>query len=191
MTSWKDALSEFKWPVAVSQPIAAPAEKVWKTISAPGNLEACHPFCARNPVEVWPGEKSRDEVHYLSGWVFERRFCRWIDGIGYDLEIGRRGGKTSFVSWRISPLDRLSSKLTITVYPHVLQQIPLVVRWIPHFLRLRPLLTQYLSSVTKGVEWVVTRAEPLPRNQFGTHPWFSAPRPSAAGGKGVSTGRQR
>ena len=103
-----DPKPAFKWPVAVAGSIAAPADKVWGAISLPGNLEVCHPFCAKNPVDVWPGETSRDEVHYLSGWIFERRFCRWIDGVGYDLEIGRRGGGMSFVSWRILPTTRIS-----------------------------------------------------------------------------------
>ncbi len=178
MTGWDDAKPGFKWPVAVAQPIAASAEKVWKTISAPGNLELCHPFCASNPVEVWPGEHARDEVHYLSGWVFERRFCRWIDGIGYDLEIGRRGGRSSFVSWRISSVGTQQCNLRISVYPYALQQIPVALRWIPHSLRLRPMLKRYLSSVTRGFEWYVTRGQPVPRNEFGTHPWFSASPPS-------------
>ena len=165
----------FRWPVAVEQSIAAPAEKVWETISAPGNLEPCHPFCASNPVQEWPGENARDEVHYLSGWVFERRFLRWVDGVGYDLDIGRRGGKRSLVSWRISSPESHGCVLRIAVYPHVLQRVPVVIRWIPHTLRLRPLLRSYLSSVTRGVEWYVTRREPVPRNQFGSHPWFSGP----------------
>jgi hypothetical protein len=76
----------FKWPVAVERTIAAPAQEVWEAISMSGNLESCHPFCARNPVKVWPGSNSQDEVHYLSGWVYERRFHQWIEGIGYDLE---------------------------------------------------------------------------------------------------------
>jgi hypothetical protein len=164
----------FRWPVAVAAPIAAPAEKVWEAISLPGNLELCHPFCAKNPVDVWPGEASRDEIHYLSGWVFERRFCRWIDGVGYDLEIGARGGRMSFVSWRILPKARGESTLRIAVYPHVLQQVPVVIRWLPHRLRLRPMLTKYLSSVVRGFEWYVTRGEAVPRDQFGSHPWFSA-----------------
>ncbi len=174
MTSWDDPIPGFKWPVTAAQPIAASSEKVWKTISTPSYLELCHPFCEKNPVEVWPGEKSHDEVHYLSGWVFERRFCRWIEGIGYDLEIGRHGGRSSFVSWRISPVETQQCSLRITVYPHVLQNLPVALRWFPHNLRLRPLLESYLSSVTKGVEWYVTRDEPVPRNRFGDHPWFSA-----------------
>ena len=164
----------FRWPVAVAAPIAAPAEKVWEAISLPGNLELCHPFCAKNPVDVWPGEASRDEIQYLSGLVFERRFCRWIDGVGYDLEIGARGGRMSFVSWRILPNAGGESTLRIAVYPHVLQQVPVVIRWLPHWLRLRPMLTNYLSSVVRGFEWYVTRGEAVPRDQFGSHPWFSA-----------------
>lgn len=145
-------------------------------MSAPGNLELCHPFCERNLVLEWPGAASRDDVHYLSGWVYERRFTRWIDGVGYDLEIGGRGEPTSHVTWRVAPVDELTSTLSITVYPHVLQGLPVTVRWAPHVAYLRPRLRSYLASVTKGFEWYVTRGEPVPRNQFGRHPWFSEKR---------------
>ena len=178
MPYYQDPVPGFRWPVAVAQPIMAPMEKVWSVISMPGNLELCHPFCARNPVEVWPGEQSRDEVHYLSGWVYERRFCRWIDGVGYDLEIGRRGGGSSFVSWRIMPVDTQHCTLKIAVYPHVLQELPLAVRWLPHILRVGPMLRSYLSSVTRGFEWYVNHGEAVPRNQFGSHPWFSTSKSS-------------
>jgi hypothetical protein len=133
----------------------------------------------KNPVHVWPGDASRDEIHYLSGWVFERRFCRWIDGIGYDLEIGRRGGRTSFVSWRIFPTSGGESNLQITVYPYVFQQLPVAIRWFPYRLRIRPMLTKYLSSVVGGFEWYLIHGEAVPRDHFGPHPWFSAPASSA------------
>jgi hypothetical protein len=80
----------------------------------------------------------------------------------------------SFVSWRIMPLDHQNSILRIAVYPHVLQNVPAAIRWLPHYLRLGPMLRKYLSSVVRGFEWHVTRGEPVPRNQFGSHPWFSA-----------------
>ncbi len=163
----------FKWPVAMERTIAAPARTVWDAISAPGNLEMCHPFCASNPVHAWPGPGSRDEVHYLSGWVYERHFLHWHEGSGYDLEVGRRGGSKSFVSWRIMPVDEDSCVLRITVCPAVLQTWPTVLRWIPHLFRLRPMLKSYLDSVVRGFEWYVVRGEPVPRNQFGRHPWFS------------------
>jgi hypothetical protein len=137
--------------------------------------EACHPFCERNPVQAWPGPGSRDEVHYLSGWVYERRFKNWFEGVGYDLEIGRTGGGQSAVSWRISPVGDESCTLRITVRPDSLQKYPAVIRWVPFLLWLRPKLRSYLDSVVRGFEWYVTRGEPVPRNAFGEHSWFSAP----------------
>ena len=139
----------------------------------PGNLELCHPFCESNPVTAWPGAESHDEVRYLSGWVYERRFERWIEGVGYDLQIGAHGEATSLVSWRLEPFDRAVCVLRITVHPHLLQNVPVALRWLPHILYVRPMLQRYLSSVVGGFEWYVTRGEPVPRNQFGTHPWFS------------------
>ncbi|MEE9178106.1 MAG: SRPBCC family protein [Acidimicrobiia bacterium] len=175
MPNLDDPKPGFKWPVAVTQPIAAAAEEVWAAISMPGNLALCHPFCKKNPVETWPGAESRDEIHYLSGWVFERRFSRWIEGVGYDLDVGRSGGASSFVSWRITPVDDQNCALRIAVYPHVLREVPVAFRWLPHILRVRPLLKSYLLSVVRGFEWYVTRGEPVPRNRFGSHPWFSVP----------------
>jgi hypothetical protein len=179
MPQWDDPEPGFKWPVAVTQPIAVAADKVWEAISMPGNLELCHPFCAKNPVQIWPGEGARDEIHYLSGWVFERRFCRWIDGVGYDLTIGRRGGGTSNVSWRIMPVDNQDCLLRIAVYPYLLQNVPPVIRWLPYLTYIGPMLQRYLSSVVRGFEWYVIRGEPVPRDQFGSHPWFSASKSGA------------
>ena len=164
----------FKWPVRADRTITVPARAVWQAISRPGGLELCHPFCATNPVRVWPGRDARDEVHYLNGVIYERLFLAWIDGVGYDLQIGRPGGRTSLVSWRITPIENATCRLRITVCPHVLQHLHSVVRWIPRVLWLRPRLRDYLNSVVRGVDWQVTRGEPVPRNAFGTHPWFSA-----------------
>jgi len=142
----------------------------------PGNLELCHPFCEKNPVTVWPGPESRDEIHYLSGWVYERRFRRWIEGVGYDLEIGGPGEEASLVSWRVHAVGHDESRLGITVYPHLLQGIPTALGWLPHVAYVKPMLQRYLLCVVRGVEWYVTRGESVPRNQFGSHRWFSAKR---------------
>ena len=164
----------FQWLVSVERTIPAAATDVWAAISRPGNLEMCHPYCASNPVRSWQGAGSFDEIHYLSGWAYERRFRTWIEGVGYDLDIGRKGGSKSLVSWRISPIGDRSCSLRITVCPHALQHLPVVIRWIPHALWLRPLLRKYLDSVVRGFEWYVVHGEAVPRNAFGTHPWFSA-----------------
>jgi hypothetical protein len=169
----QDPTAGFKWSVSVERRIAAPAQEVWSAISRPGNLELCHPFCASNPVHTWPGPGSHDEIRYLSGWVFERRFREWFEGVGYDLEIGRKGGGLSLVSWRIASIDHHSCTLRITVCPHALQNVATIIRWIPHALWLRPQLRRYLDSVVRGFEWYVVRREAVPRNAFGTHRWFS------------------
>ena len=173
MQHWDNPKPDFKWPVVMAHSIPAPASEVWDAISMPGNLELCHPFCAKNPVLAWPGEGAIDEIHYLSGWVVQRRFCRWIESVGYDLEIGKKDGPSSFVSWRIQASGEKESVLRIAVYPWALQNVPAAIRWLPHALRLKPLLGQYLSSVVRGFEWYIVRKEPVPRNQFGSHKWFS------------------
>ena len=163
----------FRWPVAVEQTIAAPAHEVWQEISTPNNLEWCHPFCAKNPVQVWPGPGSRDEVHYLNELVFERKFLKWIEGVGYDLLIGKHDGRLSYVSWRISPAGDQNCILKIVVYPHLLQNVPAFIGWLPYIVRVRPMLKKYLKSVVGGVEWYLVHKERVPRDKFGRHPWFS------------------
>ena len=170
-----DPTAGFRWPVRFEQVIAASAQEIWDVISSPGNLELCHPFCVKNPVVQWPGRRASDEVHYLSGWVFERHFLEWIDGVGYDLEIGRKNGRRSLVSWRIFSNKEQESGLRITICPHALQHLPAAVRWLPHRVWLRPQLRNYLESVVRGVEWYTVKRQPVPKNAFGTHPWFSAP----------------
>lgn len=162
--------------VTVSRPIAASPAEVWSAISRPGNLAYAHPFCAENPVTAWPGPGSRDEVHYLSGWIYERRFTDWIDGVGYDLRIGSRGEQPSEVSWRITADGAARADLTITIHPRRLDRIPGLAQRPVQFAYVRPLLRRYLTSVIRGFEWWVTTGEPVPNNQFGRHPWFSEQR---------------
>lgn len=159
-------------PIAVTHTIAASADEVWEAISAPGHLELVHPFCERNPVMVWPGGSSRDEIHYRSGWVYTRTFTDWVDQVGYDLDIGGAGEATSHVRWRITPRLDGTCELAISVWPRHVTRIP-VLRGILRRLVVGPMLRRYLQSVIKGVEWFVVRGEPVAANQFGSHPWFS------------------
>ena len=133
----------------------------------------CHPFCARNEVESWPGENSVDRIRYLSGLEYERRFRDWIEGVGYDLEIYRKTFRQARVEWRISPIDDQTSALRITVYPEPLQGKSAIMRWLAHVAFIRPKLSSYLDSVVRGFEWYITKGEAVPRNQFGRHRWFS------------------
>lgn len=177
-------LTRFKWPVAASRTIAAPASKIWEVISSPGELPHYHPLCEKNPVFSWPGPESHDEIHYFNGVILERRFTSWHDNVGYDLEIGRTGGRTSVVSWRITPMGDHRSSIEIAIYPHAVQKIPITARWMPHFFWIQPQLRRYLQSVVKGLDFFITRGERVRRNQFGAHRWFSPP--VVAGGNGRS-----
>jgi len=169
----REIIEKFKWPITVDRKIETSSQNIWLAISNPGNLEDCHPFCDRNPVEEWPGVGSRDSIHYNSGWVLHREFLHWIDGEGYDLTIGRKSGRKSYVSWRITEEHKNLSTLSITIYPHILQNIPVAIRWIPHIASVRPALQAYLESVIKGFEWFITTGKPVIKNQFGSHRWFS------------------
>ena len=171
--STQAAREQFRWPIAGSIDIAASAADVWHAISEPGNLVASHPFCKDNPVEVWDCENSRDAVHYLNGVVYTRRFREWHEGSGYDLEIYHAKRKLAWVSWRIEALDDERASLNITVYPLGLQHLKPIVRWAPQLLFLGPKMRAYLNSVVRGFEWSITRGQSVPRNQFGSHRWFS------------------
>ena len=173
MTTGPRAPAAFRWPVRARRAIAAPPSRVWEVISSPGTLPLYHPFCEKNPVVEWSGAGAHDEVHYFNGRVLERNVTDWHDDVGYDLEVGRSGGRTSAVSWRIAPAGNGTSTVTITVFPHTLQHLPVVARWLPHLTRLRPGLRRYLKSLLKGLDWFITQGQPVRRNQFGSHRWFS------------------
>lgn len=159
-------------PIAVRQRIAAKPEEVWALISAPSNLEECHPFCAANPVHSWPGIESRDSIQYYNGRVIERRFTAWHEGEGYDLEASDASGPAASVSWRITS-DRNGTVLTVGLIPRIWGGLPTVVRWLPYRAVVRPMMRRYLRAVLRGIELRVTTGKPVTRNQFGSHVWFS------------------
>jgi len=172
MEYFTEKTEKFKRPVSVSRKIKTSPQSIWLTIANPGNLGYCHPFCEKNSVSKWPGVGSKDIIHYYSGWVMQRDFVTWIDGEGYDLLIGREGGRKSYVSWRITN-EREGARLRITIFPHALQKIPTIIRWIPNIVVIQPALHSYLESVLKGFEWFITTGKPVSKDQFGTHRWFS------------------
>ncbi|MFQ5525439.1 MAG: SRPBCC family protein [Thermoanaerobaculia bacterium] len=162
-----DESSRFRWSIAREQHLEASAEHVWSVISAPGNLERFHPFCASNPVDQWPGTGSRDAIHYYSGVVLDRLFKEWIDGGGYDLELFHRGHKCALVSWRLTPEGPGASRLRILVRPDIPRGWPVALRWLPHALFVRPWLRRYLRVALAGLAWHMRTGRVVRRNQFG------------------------
>lgn len=160
-------------PVSKSITINVHHSKVWKIISKPNSLELYHPFCESNPVEYWPGKNSIDYIHYYNEHQYRRFFTDWIDGVGYDLLIGKKDGRKSKVVWRINKLENASSELKITIYPHDINNYPNFVKPLIFLFYIKPMLRKYLSSVLNGFQMYVMHGKPVQKNQFGRHRWFS------------------
>ena len=170
-------------PVTDSVLIHAPAEAVWKAISAPSNLEAAHPYVDTNPVREWPeagesGVGAQDTLFYYSGLRMTRQIEGWYppgegETVGYDLHIWHRRSMVSRVEWRITSAGKGRSRLTITVWPYLLEHWPGPLRLLGQSLGIKPMMWYYLRSVVRGFKQVVETGQPVERNQFGPHPIFS------------------
>ena len=160
---------------SVSQSLVIPVAKpdLWQEISRAGSLNDTHPFCRSNKAIAWSIDDHKDELVYLSGLTFVRQFVTWNEGEGYQLIIGDKGGPQSFVRWEIESLSSTEAKLTITVYPYILAKLGKVLSFLPFQIYIKPRLSTYLKSVLRGHSHYLTTGEPVPRNHWGSHPWFS------------------
>ena len=159
-------------PILATVPVAASPADVWAAISPPGNLTDIHPFCERNEINVWDGARSRDHVYYYSGVHYQREFCDWFDGVGYDLVLGPPEERTALVRWRIDERDD-GSEFSIKVVALLRDDVPVAQRehYAEHMIR-RP-LPSYLDSVVRGTAYFAETGRPVTKNQFGTHPIYS------------------
>ncbi len=162
---------KFNWNVSAKLNSNIDALNLWKIISAPSNLELFHPFCKKNLVIKWPGEGAIDEIYYYSNLVYQRKFINWIDNAGYDLLIGERNGKQSFVSWRIEKDS--NATLTISIYPYKYNTGSKLLNFLPYHLFVRPLLKKYISSVITGLDYYIKNNKRVNKNQFGKLRFFS------------------
>ena len=137
-----------------------------------GNLNLFHPFCKSNETIKWDGIGSKDILVYLNGLTFFREFIDWKENQGYSLLIGTKRGPKSFVKWKITN-SRNQTFLSITVYPHLLNNWPKVFSFFPYLIFIKPILKSYLFSVVNGVNWYSENKKPIEKNYFGKHIWFS------------------
>ena len=101
------------------------------------------------------------------------RFTKWIPFKGYELKIGKKDGKQSYVVWEIKEMDNTTCTLSITVYPHLLSKYPKIISYLPFKLIIKPKLYNYLFSVISGLKYYLENNEKVPKNNFGKHKWFS------------------
>ena len=148
-------------------------DEIWGLISQPRNLELCHPFCKSNEVIKWDKITHSDHLIYLNGLNYIRTFQTWDEGSGYTLLIGEKNGPQSYVIWKIDSIYPKKSRLTITVYPHILAKFPIFISYIPYRIWVKPRLEKYLESVLSGFQYYLQTGKKTPPNHFGKHPWFS------------------
>ena len=162
-------------PIQKAIEIAAPAQDVWRAISTAGNLTNYHPFCEANPAHRWPGVGACDEVVYYSGLVYQRDFIKWLEGIGYDLEIGiNPPNKSARASWRIDAKEDTLTELSIEVTPYLKIGMAEARREAYLEQAFGDVIASYLESVVKGVDAFVTSGIAVREDQFGSHPLYSS-----------------
>ena len=126
----------------------------------------------KNAVKKWPGANSKDIIYYYSGLVYERNFVTWEEKKGYDLLIGKKNGKKSFVRWKITN-EKRNTYLTITIYPFLYNEKKNIKNFILFNIFVRRLISQYLNSVLKGLDYYVRTNKKVEKNQFGGNRFFS------------------
>ena len=72
-------------------------------------------------------------LEYLNGLKYIRKFTKWIPFKGYELKIGKKDGKQSYVVWEIKEMDNTTCTLSITVYPHLLSKYPKIISYLPSY----------------------------------------------------------
>ena len=149
------------------------SKDVWNVISAPNHLNLFHPFCKKNSIISWEESSHIDMLEYLNGLKYIRKFTKWSPFKGYELKIGKKDGKQSYVVWEIKEMDNTTCSLSITVYPHLLSKFPKIISYLPFKLIIKPKLYNYLFSVISGLKYYLENNEKVPKNHFGKHKWFS------------------
>ena len=149
------------------------SKDVWNVISAPNHLNLFHPFCKKNSIISWEDSSHIDMLEYLNGLKYIRKFTKWTPFKGYELEIGKKNGKQSYVVWEIKEMDDTTCTLSITVYPHLLSKYPKIISYLPFKLIIKPKLYNYLFSVISGLKYYLENNKKVPKNNFGKHEWFS------------------
>ena len=146
-----------------------PKQTIEDAIKKPGCLEDFHPFCASNKALSWPGDNSIDELVYLNGVRYKRRFFNWSEN-GYDLEIGGSKRK-SIVNWVISG-NEINSSLRVRINPDILYKNSFI-KWIAWNLYIKFMIQSYINHVIKGFKFYIETGKKVQSNQFGKHRWFS------------------
>lgn len=157
--------------VTSSTHVNVSASALWTAITTEHHLEACHPYILRHTKNTSANGLS-DEIIYLNGVTYTRVSTAWLGGVGYDLRVGVANGLKNEVTWRIEPLDAVSSKLSISVKPLAVERLPKPLRGLALRLFVRRKVGLYLDAVTRGIKIWVETGKSVDKTAFQRHPWF-------------------
>ena len=65
------------------------------------------------------------------------------------------------------------TEIEIKVYPYIFNQGSVILNILPFTIFSKPLLTNYLDSVTLGLKYYAETGNVVSKNQFGKNIWFS------------------
>ena len=142
---------------------------ILKAIREPENLNKFHPFCKANTVEIWPGKGSIDNIEYLNGLKYKRKFLKWDDN-GYELEIGRNR-KLADVQWIVKGNESESS-LRVRINP-ILPYKSKIKEWFFWHFYIKHKMQAYINNVLWGFKHYINTETRVGHNKFGKHSWFS------------------
>ena len=157
--------------VTSSQHIDVSAPTLWVAITSDRHLEACHPYIQRHTKNTSTKGLS-DVITYLNGVTFTRESTAWMDGVGYDLKVGKAAEPKNEVAWRIEVVSTTSCKLSISVTPRAVEKLPKWMRGLALVLFVRRHVGRYLDAVTEGIKLWVETGKPIDKTAFPRHPWF-------------------
>ncbi len=176
-SNWREAIRQIgleAGPAVRSKiKIHKAAADVWSTIAEEGGLKKYHPFCQDTEVKKWPGPDSVDTITYYSGISYKRNFVEWLEGVGYDIEVGEHPKLTSRVVWRVEATNEAESELSIEVFPYLRASLSREKKQIYIDRLFSDVFQHYLDSVVKGVQFNVETGKNISPNQFGTNPHYS------------------
>ena len=142
---------------------------ILEAIREPGNLNKFHPFCKANTTEKWPGVGSVDNIEYLNGIKYRRKFIKW-DENGYELEISRNR-KLANVEWIVKGGDNTSS-LRVRINP-ILPYKNKITEWVMWNFYIKYRMQAYINNVLMGFKHYLDTQTTVEHNKFGKHSWFS------------------
>ena len=118
---------------------------------------------------------AHDSITYYSGRKYRRDFVGWIEGVGYDIEVGAFPNVTSRVQWRVLAASPVSSAISIEVFPFIKVGTEESKRELYLSRLFGADFQHYLDCVVKGVKYYSETGKAVDEDQFGSNKLYSNP----------------